>query len=108
MSFCADLGDVHAEYLNTENTSISVIIVNYNAGPLLRRCLDSLLVCPLAIEIIVVDNASHDRSLDGLPDSPRIRVIRNHTKVGFAAACNIGIDARIRRANRRMGCGDAC
>ena len=76
-----------------EKTSISVIIVNYNAGPLLRRCLDSLLACPLSIEIIVVDNASHDGSLDGLLDSPHIRVIRNHTNVGFVAACNIGIDA---------------
>jgi len=73
--------------------TISTIIVNYNAGPLLRGCVDSLLDCPLAIEIIVVDNASHDGSLDGLPDSPHIRVIRNPTNVGFAAACNIGLQA---------------
>lgn len=73
--------------------TVSAIIVNFNAGPLLRGCVDSLLTCPLAIEIIVVDNASHDGSLDGLPDSPHIRVIRNSTNVGFAAACNIGIGA---------------
>ena len=73
--------------------TVSAIIVNYNAGLLLRGCVDSLLVCPLAIEIIVVDNASHDGSFDGLPDSPRIRVIRNTTNVGFAAACNIGMQA---------------
>ena len=71
--------------------TVSAIIVNYNAGPLLRGCVDSLLACPLAIEIIVVDNASHDGSADGLPYSPHIRVIRNPTNVGFAAACNIGI-----------------
>jgi len=75
------------------NPAVSAIIVNYNAGTLLRGCVDSLLACPLAIEIIVVDNASHDGSLDGLPDSPHIRVIRNSTNVGFAAACNIGISA---------------
>ena len=57
--------------------TISAIIVNYNAGPLLRGCVDSLLACPRAIEIIVVDNASHDGSLDGLPESPQIRIIRN-------------------------------
>lgn len=73
--------------------TVSAIIVNYNAGPLLRGCVCSLLASPLAIEIIVVDNASHDGSLDGLPDSTHIRVIRNTTNVGFAAACNIGIDA---------------
>jgi len=34
------------------------IIVNYNAGSLLCKCVDLLLACPLDIEIIVVDNAS--------------------------------------------------
>ncbi|MCA3160298.1 MAG: glycosyltransferase family 2 protein [Burkholderiales bacterium] len=72
---------------------LSVIIVNYRSGPLLRRCVASLLACPLAVEIIVVDNASHDGSLNGLPDAPGIRVIQNTTNVGFAAACNIGIGA---------------
>jgi len=72
---------------------VSAIIVNYNAGQLLGGSVDSLLACPLAVEVIVVDNASHDGSLDSLPDSPHIRVIRNATNVGFAAACNIGIDA---------------
>lgn len=73
--------------------AISAIIVNYNAGPLLRACVDSLLACPLAIEIVVVDNASHDGSLGGLSELPHIRVIRNPANVGFAAACNIGVAA---------------
>ncbi len=73
--------------------TVSTIIVNYNAGSLLRKCVDSLLACPLAIEIIVVDNASHDGSLEGLAQSPHIRIIRNPVNVGFAAACNIGVQA---------------
>jgi GT2 family glycosyltransferase len=73
--------------------TISTVIVNYNAGSLLSGCVDSLLACPLDIEIIVVDNASHDGSLDGLPESPCIRVIHNPTNVGFAAACNVGMQA---------------
>lgn len=73
--------------------TLSTIIVNYNAGPLLRKCVDSLLACPLDIEIIVVDNASSDASLDGLSESPCIRVIRNPYNVGFAAACNVGMQA---------------
>ena len=77
----------------SKTPALSSIIVNYNAGTLLRGCVDSLLACPLAVEVIVVDNASHDESFDGLPDSPHIRVIRNSTNVGFAAACNIGIGA---------------
>lgn len=70
--------------------TVSTIIVNYNAGTLLRGCVDSLLACPVDIEVVVVDNASSDRSLDGLPQLPQVRVIRNSTNVGFAAACNIG------------------
>ena len=77
---------------------ISAIIVNYNAGPLLRRCVDSLLACPLDIEIIVVDNASHDGSLDGLPESRHVSIVRNPANVGFAAACNIGVRAASARS----------
>ena len=73
--------------------TLSAIIVNYNAGPLLRKCVDSLLACPLDIEIIVVDNASSDASLDGLQDLSQVCVIRNQVNVGFAAACNIGVQA---------------
>ena len=73
--------------------TISTIIVNYNAGPLLRGCVDSLLASSLDVEIVVVDNASSDGSLDGLPESPHIRIIRNPANVGFAAACNIGVQA---------------
>lgn len=73
--------------------AISTIIVNYNAGELLRGCVDSLLACPLDIEIIVVDNASHDGSLDSLTAVPQVRIIRNPTNVGFPAACNIGLQA---------------
>lgn len=71
--------------------TLSTIIVNCNAGSLLRKCVDSLLACPLDIEIIVVDNASSDASLDGLQDLLQLCVIRNPANVGFAAACNIGV-----------------
>jgi GT2 family glycosyltransferase len=73
--------------------TLSTIIINYNAGSLLRKCVDSLLACPLDIEIIVVDNASSDASLDGLQDLSQVCVIRNPANVGFAAACNIGVQA---------------
>jgi GT2 family glycosyltransferase len=70
---------------------ISTIIVNYNAGALLRNCVDSLLNCPLEIKIIVVDNASADDSLEALQDLPNIKIIKNSSNLGFAAACNIGM-----------------
>jgi hypothetical protein len=72
--------------------SISVIVVNYNAGPLLVECIKS--VFGQCDEVIVVDNASSDASLllleQDLAVKPFLRVIRNEKNLGFAAACNIG------------------
>ena len=70
---------------------ISAIVVNYNAGELLLRCINSLQACPLDIEIIVVDNSSADGSLDALYDMKDVQVINNLQNRGFAAACNQGI-----------------
>jgi len=70
---------------------ISAIVVNYNAGVLLRNCVDSLLNCPLEVEVIVVDNASQDASLSSLQGLDRAQIIRNTKNRGFAAACNQGI-----------------
>jgi GT2 family glycosyltransferase len=73
--------------------NVSAIIVNYNAGELLHRCVNSLLKCPQEIEIIVVDNASTDGSLAPLQGLSGVRIINNPVNVGFAAACNIGSGA---------------
>ena len=79
--------------ITTVNTApqISAIVVNYNAGALLRSCIDSLLACPLDVEVIVVDNASQDGSLGAVQNLPNVRVISNAQNLGFAAACNQGI-----------------
>lgn len=74
-------------------TTVSTIIVNYNAGGLLRQCIESLFKCSLPVEIIVVDNASVDGSLAGLEDFPGLKLIKNTKNTGFAAACNTGVDA---------------
>ena len=74
---------------------LSVIIVNWNACHFLRRCLVSVFAesADLAIEVLVVDNASHDDSLQMLAtEFPRVAVIANTENVGFAAANNQGIE----------------
>jgi len=69
--------------------SVSVIIVNYNAGALLSSCVASAL--PQSAEIIIVDNGSADFSLDAVASTwPQIKIIKNDKNLGFAAACNIG------------------
>ena len=78
------------------SVALSTIIVNYNAGELLRHCVESLLLCPLEIEIIVVDNASTDGSMDSLEGLPCVQIVKNSTNLGFAMACNAG--ARVAKA----------
>jgi len=72
--------------------SVSVIVVNYNAGNLLVDCVRSALA--QAREVVVVDNASSDSSLEHLESyfagESRIKTIRNGDNLGFAAACNVG------------------
>lgn len=74
------------------NPLISVVIVNYNSGPYLVESVRTAL--PQASEILVVDNASSDDSLDlcmqHFQDEPKLKIIRNHNNRGFAVACNIG------------------
>ena len=74
---------------------ISVVIVNYNAGPLLSACIGAAL--PQVDEVVIVDNASSDDSLARLntrfSDDARLRIIRNRRNLGFAVACNQGAAA---------------
>lgn len=71
---------------------VSIVVVNYNAGDLLRLCVKNSL--PQATELIVVDNASADGSLDKMLDEfagvAKLQIIRNAKNLGFAAACNLG------------------
>jgi len=69
--------------------TLSIIIVNYNVKYLLAKCLSSVLVAGADIntEVIVVDNASTDGSVNELePLFPEIRFILNTGNPGFAKA----------------------
>jgi len=72
---------------------ISIIVVNWNTRELLRNCLNSIYetVQDITFEVIVVDNASHDGSVDMLRDKfPQVTVIENTVNRGFGAANNQG------------------
>ncbi len=75
---------------------ISVIIVSWNVRELLKRALQSVLddarAANLAVEIIVVDNASRDGTVEMLrADFPRARVIANTENAGFTRGNNQGL-----------------
>jgi N-acetylglucosaminyl-diphospho-decaprenol L-rhamnosyltransferase len=71
---------------------VRVIIVNYNGGPLIQRCVNALATQTMgAFEAFIVDNASTDGSAVKLrlPD-PRFTLIKHRSNIGFAAANNLG------------------
>lgn len=73
-------------------TPVAVVVVNWNAGALLPRCLASVLAQqPPPAEVVVVDNASRDGSLESLP--PGVRALRRADNGGYGAAVNDGLDA---------------
>ena len=73
---------------------IEVIIVNYNAGDALTRCVQSVFAQQISVRLIIVDNASSDGSIArvqnavGSPDN--VTVIANGENLGFAKAVNVG------------------
>ena len=75
--------------------NISIVIPNWNGLHLLKQSLDSVIAAVKAYdgksEVIIVDNGSHDRSVDVLYDYyPEVKVILFETNTGFGYACNSG------------------
>jgi N-acetylglucosaminyl-diphospho-decaprenol L-rhamnosyltransferase len=72
-------------------------VVNYEAGPLLTECVESLLgdrTTGEAPEVVVVDNGSSDGSVNLLAERhPDVRVLAQPTNRGYAGGANQGIAA---------------
>ncbi len=77
------------------NDVVSVTIVTYNSGRFIKRCLESVLAQKYPHkEIVVIDNASTDGTVDLLEAfEDRCRIYYNDENVGFAAAQNQAIAA---------------
>lgn len=74
---------------------LDIVIVNWNSGSLLQRCVDSISEAERKTydigRLVVVDNASRDDSAEaidgtGLP----LHLLRNRNNLGFAAGANQG------------------
>ncbi len=74
------------------NSAIQVIIVNYNAGGALARCVESVLASDDHIVIKIMDNASTDGSADRVQSlfgrQEKVSVLRNNENIGFSRAVN--------------------
>ncbi|MBE5875511.1 MAG: glycosyltransferase family 2 protein [Lachnospiraceae bacterium] len=73
----------------------TVVIPNYNGIKYIAACLDSLYAGTVRdMEVIVVDNASKDGSLELVKEHyPQVTLIENAENMGFSYAVNQGIQA---------------
>lgn len=79
--------------MNTaDNPLVSVVIVNWNGEGILNRCLQALKAQTFQdFELILVDNASTDKSIDSVEEFwPEVQLIKLERNLGFAIANNIG------------------
>lgn len=75
---------------------VSVVVVNWNRAELLERCLRSVWSTrpTITYEVIVVDNASSDRSVQMVKERfPQVRLIVNEQNRGFGPGHNQGLAA---------------
>lgn len=74
---------------------LSIIIVNYNTKDDTVNCIESVIAKTqeLDYEIIVVDNASEDGSVETIKNKfADVKIIKNSKNLGFGKANNIGIE----------------
>lgn len=77
--------------------SVAIIIVNWNGGKYLPDCLESIKhqTCK-DFDIILVDNASSDDSLEIAKKYKDVAIIKNDKNYGFAKGNNIGVRKALR------------
>lgn len=87
--------------------TLTIIVVNYNAGVLLGKCIKSVAsttnnFTDPKCEVIVVDNNSSDGSLEKIKNQKlnikntnrKLKIIQNEINLGFSKAVNGGIENR--------------
>jgi N-acetylglucosaminyl-diphospho-decaprenol L-rhamnosyltransferase len=76
-----------------QTVDISVIVVTFNSADCIGDCVESVLAqSGVSFELIVVDNASADGTLEKLKGQ-KCRVIPSAENLGFGRGCNLGFSA---------------
>jgi GT2 family glycosyltransferase len=79
---------------DVEPLPLAAVIVNWNGGEHVVRCVESLLESrPAPAEILVVDNASTDGSAQRVADREGVTVLETGSNLGFAGGANAGARA---------------
>ena len=86
--------DERLNFVNESAPSISIVLVLYNQAHLSLLCLRSLLDhSDVPIELIIVDNASSDKTGKLLAKIDDVSIIRNDENLGFVKGVNQGVEA---------------
>lgn len=74
-------------------STVTVLIVNWNSGELLAQCLKHLTAQTIQpAQILVIDNASTDNSIENLDRFENISILKSDKNLGFAAGNNLALD----------------
>lgn len=81
--------------MSTHNPLVSVVILNYNGRDCLENCVNSVLKSQYDnFEVILVDNASTDGSIERARDifgnNERLTILRSNLNLGFSGGNNLG------------------
>jgi GT2 family glycosyltransferase len=84
--------DSSAHHRSPFTLALSIVVVSADSGVALRECVRSVLAGTLPLELILIDNDSHD----GVPEAierayahdHRLKVIYNYRNLGFGPAVN--------------------
>lgn len=87
------------EKSNCMDSSVYVIIVNYNGQKYLKKCINSVMRQTYHnFKIVLVDNASNDNSVQLVKNTfSDVKIIRLKQNIGFAGGNNIGIRYALRQ-----------
>lgn len=82
--------------MTEQQVDLSIVIVNWNTKKMTDECIsavkESVKDTPMSVEIVLVDNASTDGSIEMLEmNHPDITLIKNKENIGFGRANNKGI-----------------
>lgn len=83
-----------------EGPVVAVVVLNWNGESLTLDCLDSLSAIETPnVELVVVDNASTDGSVEAIraAHGERVTIIVNDDNLGFARGNNVGIEYALER-----------
>lgn len=72
-------------------TKITVVIVTFNGSKWLNKMLQGVLNSSIAVNVLVVDNASTDDSVAVIEKFSEVQLIKSATNLGFGKANNLGI-----------------